>query len=130
MVFRFSAITGILIRVRPDPVLPSVFSLQQAVKAGLTATQAERRVAIGRWRRLRRGAFCLEERWQAAAPEQRHVLLAFAVYLANVNSWTPYAFSHASAAALWGLPVSRALLASVVVTVDPTSRRRPRRTAT
>lgn len=113
--------------MRPDPVLPPVFTLQQAVRAGLTVSQAERRVATGRWRRLRRGTFCLEERWQAATPERRHVLHVFAVHLANTRSRTPYAFSHTSAAALWGLPVSRRLLASVVVTVDPTSGRRTRR---
>jgi putative AbiEi antitoxin of type IV toxin-antitoxin system len=101
--------------MRSDPPLPAVFSLQQAMRAGFTASRAERRVAAGRWRRLRRGAYCLEDRWQRGTPEQQHVLLAFAVHLENAASPTPYAFSHVTAAALWGLPVTRRLLASVVV---------------
>jgi hypothetical protein len=110
--------------VHSDPQLPAVFTLEQALRTGLTAKQVERRVATQRWHRLRRGCFCRQDVWDGATPERRHVLLATAVYLCS--SPPQPTFSHVTAASLWGLPVPRRLLDTVVVTADPAQGVRPR----
>jgi hypothetical protein len=114
--------------MRSEPILPPVFTAQQAVKAGLSVRQIEGRVRTGHWRRLRRAAFCQTTRWERSSPEQRHLLLAQAFLLTRITS-TPFVFSHTSAAALSGLPVPRRLLDTVCVTVDPRYRLPPRREA-
>lgn len=115
--------------MRADPPLPPVFTGTRALAAGLTRKQIEGRVASGAWHRLRRGCFCPAERWHAATPEGRHVLLAFAVYLSRSPTRIPYVFSDVTAAALWGLPVDVRLLDTVTVTVDPAHLRRTRHAA-
>jgi hypothetical protein len=110
--------------VRSEPDLPHVFTLEQALRAGLAVKQAEGRVASGRWHRLRRGCYCRTATWERATPEQRHVLMAAAVQLSRPV--TPLVFSHVSAAAFWALPVPRRLLGTVVGTVDPAEGLTPR----
>jgi predicted transcriptional regulator of viral defense system/very-short-patch-repair endonuclease len=104
--------------VRPDPVLPPVFTLDEAVRAGLSPQQVRRRVATGRWRRLRPGVYCTSSAWAPADARLRHEWRAAAV-AAGMRGARPHAFSHATAAALLGLPVSRGLLDRVHVTVPP-----------
>jgi hypothetical protein len=85
-----------------DPQLPLVFNRGQARAAGITDNQADRRVAGGRWQTLARGVYCLTSTWQAAKPEGRQILVA----QASLTSADYPAFaSHASGAALFGLPV-------------------------
>lgn len=85
-----------------DPVLPPVFCRDDALAAGLTPRQADLRVSRGRWRSLRRGAYCLPERWEAADARERHVLLARAVLLTLDGT---HVISHTSGAAVHGLPL-------------------------
>jgi hypothetical protein len=104
--------------VRPDPVLPPVFTLDDAVRAGLSPQQAPRRVASGRWRRLRPGVYCTSSAWEPADDRLRHEWRTAAV-AAGMRPSRPHAFSHATAAAIIGLPVPRRLLDRVHLTVPP-----------
>jgi very-short-patch-repair endonuclease len=105
-----------IVVMRSDPGLPRFFTHAQALAAGLTRHQITQRAAAGRWRRLRRGVFCENATWQASSPEARAVLLAHAVVLAH-RSDAPFAVSHASAAAVHGLPVPLDLHETVWLTV-------------
>jgi hypothetical protein len=60
--------------------------------------------------------FCQAARWVEATPEQRAVLVARAVVLAR-RGGTPCVVSHASAAAVYGLPVPRRLAETCWITV-------------
>ena len=82
----------------------------------MTRHQVTLRVSSGAWHRLRRGVFCRAARWAEATPEQRAVLVARAVVLAR-RGRAPCAVSHASAAALYGLPVPRRLAETCWITV-------------
>jgi very-short-patch-repair endonuclease len=104
--------------VRPDPVLPPVFTLDDAARAGLSPQQARRRVASGRWRRLRPGVYCTSSSWEPADDALRHEWCAAAV-AASMRRSGPHAFSHTTAAAITGLPVPRRLLDRVHLTVPP-----------
>jgi very-short-patch-repair endonuclease len=75
-------------------------------------------VRTGRLHRLQQGAFCEEAGWAAADPTSRAVLAARAVALVR-RSPARYAFSHVSAAALHGWPVSEPLADRVWLTVEP-----------
>ena len=87
---------------RPDPPLPAVFTHVQARVAGLTSQQVQRRVASGRWRRLRQGCYCLATVWQDGDRTRRHLLATWAAVLSTgADHWV----SHASAAVLHGLPM-------------------------
>src|SRR5215212_9150652 len=61
-------------RMRPDPSLPEVFTVADAVRAGLTPAQIETRTATGRWHRVRRGVLCLASRWADADEAGQHLL--------------------------------------------------------
>jgi hypothetical protein len=106
-----------------DPFLPSVFTHDQAVDAGLTAAQVARRVATGRWRRLRRGIYCHNDAGGQAGADEQHRLLVQAALLAHQQArpaahaqlsaaeWSTDLLpdritvaSHASAACLYGWP--------------------------
>ena len=102
--------------MRSDPVLPQVFTHEQACARGMTRHQTTQRVAAGAWRRLRRGVYCLTSTWTGAGPEERGVLLAAAALLTH-TSRAPFAVSHASAAAVHGLPVPARLLERAWLTV-------------
>ena len=102
--------------MRSDPPLPLVFTHAQARRRGLTRHQIERRVTSGIWRRLRRGAYCLTDAWDAATPEERGVLVAAAAQLTHTSP-TAFAVSHASAAAVHGLPVPMRLVDRAWLTV-------------
>jgi hypothetical protein len=103
-------------RVRPDPVLPPVFTLDEAVRAGLSPQQVRRRLTSGRWRRLRPGVYCTSSAWEPADDRLRHEWRAAAV-AATMRRSRPHAFSHTTAAAVLGLPVPRRLLDRVHLTV-------------
>jgi len=106
--------------VRPDPVLPPVFTLDEAVRAGLSPQQVRRRVTGGHWRTLRPGVYITSGGWESADERLRHEWQAMAV-AAAMRRPKPYAFSHTSAAAVLGLPVPRRLLDTVHLTVPPGS---------
>jgi hypothetical protein len=90
--------------VREDPDLPIVFDHAHARRAGMTRHQITHRVRSGRWHRLRRGVFCTASTWRDASSERRAALVGMAVVLLHAGD-APFALSHASAAALHGLPV-------------------------
>jgi hypothetical protein len=90
--------------VEQDPYLPVVFDHAMARRAGMTRHQITHRVRSGRWHRLRRGVFCTVGTWKEATPERRAALLGMAVVLLHTGD-APFALSHASAAAMHGLPV-------------------------
>ncbi len=112
--------------MRPDPALPLVFTVPDAERAGLTRNQIDTRLRTGRWRRLRRGVFCLSGSWTEGSDEARHLLCAAAVLAARGSSGL--VLSHASAAVAHGLPVPRALLDTLTATRRPGAGRRPQRT--
>ena len=111
---------GTLLRVRPDPLLPPVFTFDQAVRAGMSPEQVRRRVSAGRWHRLRPGVYCTSPAWSSADDRLRHEWEAAAV-TAAMRRPRPVAFSHTTAAAMIDLPVPRRLLSSVHLTVRPGS---------
>lgn len=87
---------------KSDPPLPPVFHRRDALAAGLGRHQIDNRVATARWQQLSRGAYCLASTWDDARPEERQILEVTAAL--EVVSYPAFA-SHASAAALLGLPV-------------------------
>lgn len=84
-----------------EPPLPPVFTRADALAAGLSRHAVAHRLATGRWRTLGRGAFCLQERWDAADARHRHVLHV----IAESRYDEGLVVSHASAAAVHGWPV-------------------------
>ncbi len=108
--------------VRDDPLLRTVFTTADAVALGLTQEQCEQRVRSRRWRRLRRGVFCLAGTWDGATPEARHLLVALATARAGADG-DSRVLSHATAAVIHGLPVPHAALEAVHVTRPPGRRR-------
>ncbi len=90
--------------MRSDPQLPPVFDHALARRVGMSRHQITHRVRTGVWYRLRRGVFCSTATWEAATPERRAALLGMATVLLHTSA-APYALSHATAAALHGLPV-------------------------
>jgi very-short-patch-repair endonuclease len=117
---RDSAVLVHPVPVLKDPVLPAVFTVTAARRAGMTRGQVDGRVATGRWRRLRRGVFCISDIWDASTPEQQHVLQARGV-LAARSTGGPVALSHTTAAVLLDLPSPRSALWAVHLTVPPRS---------
>jgi hypothetical protein len=109
--------------MRPDPALPEVFTVADALRAGLTRAQIETRTGTGRWHRIQRGV-CLKSRWAETDEAGQHLLRCAAV----ISRTTPdgAVLSHTSAALLHGISVPRHLLERVVVTVPPGGGRRPR----
>jgi len=104
------------------PTLPGdVFTTADALRAGLTQRQLEWAVRRGWLCRLRRGVLCRAELWATARPEDRLVLRARAVALSRAGH-VPTVFSHATAAALHGLPVGNRDGTLVWVTVPPGAR--------
>jgi hypothetical protein len=104
--------------MQPDPPLPVVFTLRDALRMGVSAAQARTRVGARRWHRLRPGVYCRVATWEAAGRSRRHALEAAAVALSR-RSEIPSAFSHVTAAALLGLPVMASHLERVHLTVPP-----------
>ncbi|WP_156374054.1 type IV toxin-antitoxin system AbiEi family antitoxin domain-containing protein [Cellulomonas sp. Leaf334] len=108
--------------------------LQRLLQGGLfwTRTAHDRGVGTGALRRaadrgeivrLRRGAYVGAERWRATTPTERHRLLVVAAHRDQPDA----VFSHASAAALWGLTLIGPWPASVEIAVGaaPGGRSRP-----
>jgi hypothetical protein len=92
------------VSVREDPDLPLVFRRRDALRAGLTPDQVTHRLRTDGWHRLRRGVYCRADTWRAASPEWRAVLLGMASVLLRTGN-APFALSHATAAAMHGLPI-------------------------
>jgi hypothetical protein len=89
--------------LRRDHSLPTVFTRADALAAGLSRNQIERRIRA-EWRPLRRGVFCANSQWERATPVGRHLLSAAALVTARPAD-THLTLSHLSAAAVWGLPL-------------------------
>lgn len=80
-----------------------VFTRRQAVAAGCTEREIKTRTgARGDWATVRRGVYTPRSSWDHAGPAARYVLRVHAAVLA---AHTPVLPSHASAAALLGMPV-------------------------
>jgi hypothetical protein len=92
-----------------------VFTTAEALRWGVTQRQLEWAASRGRLVRLRRGVHCPATVWSAAGPEQRTVLRARALHLTRPG----LVFSHATAAALLGLPVGDASDVTLWVTGPP-----------
>jgi very-short-patch-repair endonuclease len=92
--------------MRDDPPLPLVFHRRHALAAGLTPDQVTHRLATARWHRLRRGVYCTCAVWNDASPERRTALLGMAAVLLRCSD-TPFVLSHATAAAMYDLPIPR-----------------------
>ena len=86
-----------------DPPLPPVFSRAEALAAGATRHQVDHRVRTGRWRVLRRGLYCVAERFDALPAREQHLLAAVAVLRAREDA----VVSHVTAALAygWALPM-------------------------
>ncbi|MGZ4626030.1 MAG: type IV toxin-antitoxin system AbiEi family antitoxin domain-containing protein [Kineosporiaceae bacterium] len=87
------------------PLPDDVFTTADALRRGATQRQLEWAVETGRLHRLRRGVLCESSTWTRADPSQRVMPLARAVAASRAPG-TPFAFSHATGAALLGLPVA------------------------
>jgi hypothetical protein len=111
--------------MRIDPPLREVFTVADAVRAGLTRHQVHTRLHNGQWHRLRRGVYCLDDTWRRATAEGRHLLHAAAVLLARSSQ--DLVLSHGTAAVAHGVPVPAHLLDTVTVTTPPGGGRRPQR---
>jgi hypothetical protein len=72
-----------------------------ALVAGFTAAEIERRRRTGEWVPIRRGAYVERRMWEAMAPVQRHVAVVYAV-VRRLD--LPAAVSHQSAVARYDLP--------------------------
>ena len=107
-----------------DPSLPLVFTRREALDAGLTRHQVERRVNRGTWRTLRRGVHCLTAVYDAADARRRHELEVRAVVLSRPDD---VLVSHLSAACLLGWPRPLAGWGPATVTAAPGTLARARR---
>lgn len=106
--------------------LPVVFTTDLLMRRGMTQAQLRARVRRGEFRRLRHGAYCRSQDWDKANPEERHAIGAGA-YAMTHTSCPRFAFSHATAAAVLGLPVESRQLERLHLTVDPRMRLTTRR---
>lgn len=84
--------------------MPVIFTTGQARRRGFTESQIAYRVKAGRWHRLRRGVYCTAATWQAGSPERRTAFRGMAAALLRLHG-RPFALSHTTAAAMYGLPV-------------------------
>ncbi len=107
-----------------DPALPLVFTRRDALAAGLTRHQVERRVNRGAWRTLRRGVHCLTEVYDAADARGRHEIEVRAVVLSRPDD---VLISHLSAACLLGWPRPLTGWGPATVTAAPGALARARR---
>ncbi|HEX8498072.1 MAG TPA: type IV toxin-antitoxin system AbiEi family antitoxin domain-containing protein [Actinomycetales bacterium] len=85
----------------PDPDLPTVFTRAEALAAGLTRHQVERRVATGAWHQLRRGVYCRDVEMAGSDAAARHLLQVRAVLATRADDAL---VSHLSAACVLGWP--------------------------
>lgn len=92
--------------------LPQPFSPSDAARVAVTRGQLEHAVHIGLVERLARGLYA-DVGWQSLGLRERHVGLAHAAHRMCRGS----VVSHASAAALWGLPLPRRLVLRATMTL-------------
>lgn len=107
-----------------EPNLPLVFTREQAIRYGVSPNAITWRAAHGQWERLRRGAFCLAETFDACASEARHLLTAL-VSLAIEGRVE--ALSHLTAAVAYGWPAPLDLAEDPWFTIDPREHKPTRR---
>ncbi len=88
-----------------DPFTLPLVASRSLSREGVTSRQIERRLDSGELVRLRRGLFVDGTDWSQLRPEGRRIVQARAV--AETSHSSPV-FSHATAAAIHGLPVFRA----------------------
>lgn len=86
-----------------------VFLRREALEAGYTDKMIAAQRRAGHWHRVRHGAYCLGHLWQAASPEQRHLIVARAVLRLTPG---PVVLSHTTAllahgVAVWGADLRR-----------------------
>ncbi len=79
----------------------SIFTRRDAILAGWSRHQIEWALKSGRWLALRRGVYCPKERYDAADPTDRHLLLCRAALMAHDGR---HVLSHLSAALSYRLP--------------------------
>lgn len=91
----------------------TVFLTSDALAVGYDGRSIARAVRRGEWHRVRRGAFVAGPAWEAAGPEERHLILAEAIHRSYGDS---VAFSHVTAALLHGVATWGVDLTQVHVT--------------
>jgi very-short-patch-repair endonuclease len=99
-------------------VLTGTILRREALALGLSGREVDAALRAGVWVRIRPGAYAERDAWDAATPEQRHLLRARAVLRSLAE---PAALAHVSAAIAHGLPVWGADL-SLVHVVRPERR--------
>jgi len=106
-------------RVDVSDLSPLLRSRQDLLAHDWTERAIERAVREGRLRPIRRGWYLATDDWSGLWPEGAHLAHVLAVAR---DSRGGAVMSHLSAAVLWGLPVYRAPLQRVHMTVPPASR--------
>ncbi len=96
----------------PDGEVP-VLLRREAIEAGMTDAALKRLVRAGSLVKVRHGAYVAAELWTAADVRERHVIVARAVHRTHAER---IAFSHHTAAVLYGLDLWKVGLGSVHLT--------------
>lgn len=99
-----------------DRIAPALVLAHEHGNLGAMARHLHREVAAERMLRLRRGVYVWSSAWARLAPTERY--LAFVVAVAKCSEQRPV-LSHASAAAIHGLPIVGAWPHSIHQIVDP-----------
>lgn len=81
-----------------DPVLPPLFTRDEALRCGLSAHQIAHRVRTGRWRSLRRNVYSCSSLYDALPARDQHVLAVVATLLTRPGTEVA---SHLSAAVVY-----------------------------
>lgn len=90
----------------PDPVLPGVITMKDALRAGLTPDQVRHRVRSGRWTRIGRGAYLPSAALESATnPFERAALTHRAWVTAAAQRHPGAVIGYHSAALIHGLPL-------------------------
>lgn len=79
-----------------------VFLRPQAIAAGYSPREIQRRLGAAEWVVVRRGAYAIASTWRAMSSTERHLAMCFAV---ATKIGANAAISHTSAVALQGLPM-------------------------
>lgn len=99
-----------------DRIAPALVLAQEHGNLGALARHLHREVVAERMLRLRRGVYVWRSAWETLTPTERYLTLVAAV--AKCSKQRPV-LSHASAAAIHGLPVIGAWLHSIHQIVNP-----------
>lgn len=105
--------------IDPDPPLPDIVSMRQALRAGLTPDQVRHRLRSRRWTRISRGMYRTRpvdetaDHWQAQRSD--HAARA----IAEIAAWPGSLVGFESAAVLHELPLWRPPAAEVMLIAGP-----------